>query len=77
MMMCDAPPAMGDDGRQLVLETTELERVIPLAGARVVRLGGDQVTAIAFRIAAEVFCITRVSHPGYVFDPLPDQPQFL
>jgi hypothetical protein len=44
MMMCGAPPAMGDDGRQLVLEGAELEGVIPVAGAGMARLGGNQVT---------------------------------
>jgi hypothetical protein len=43
MMMCDASPAMGDDGRQLVLQGAELEGIIPSPGAGVVRLGGDQV----------------------------------
>ena len=45
MMMCDASPAIGDDGGQLVLQGAELERVIPIAGAGMVRLGGDQVAA--------------------------------
>jgi len=36
---------MGDDGRQLVLQGAELERVIPSPGAGMVRLGGDQVAA--------------------------------
>jgi len=44
-MMCDPPPAMGDDGRQLVLEGAELKRVIPLPCAGVIGLGGDQVAA--------------------------------
>jgi hypothetical protein len=41
----DPPPAMADDGGQLVFERPELQLVIPLAGAGVVRLGGDQVAA--------------------------------
>jgi hypothetical protein len=45
MMMCDASPAVADDGGQLVLEGTELKCIIPVAGARVVRLGEDQVAA--------------------------------
>jgi len=45
MMMCDAPPAVGDDGRQLVLQGAELECIVPIAGAGMVRLGGDQVAA--------------------------------
>ena len=44
-MMCDAPPAIGDDGRQLVLKGAELEGTIPSPGAGMVGLGGDQVTA--------------------------------
>jgi hypothetical protein len=44
MMMCDAPPAVAEDGGQLVLERAELERVIPSPGAGVVWFGGDQVT---------------------------------
>ncbi len=44
-MMCDASPAMADDGRQLVFQPAELECIIPVAGPGVVRLGGDQVTA--------------------------------
>ena len=44
-MMCDASPAMGDDGRQLVLQGAELQLVIPIAGAGVVWLGGDQFAA--------------------------------
>ena len=43
--MCDPPSASADDGRQLVLQATELERIIPRPGARVVCLGGDQVAA--------------------------------
>jgi hypothetical protein len=43
--MCDASPAMGDDGRQLVFQGSELKRIIPLPGPGVVRLGGDQVAA--------------------------------
>jgi hypothetical protein len=45
MMMCNPPPAIGDDGGYLVFEGAELERVIPSPGARMVRLGGDQVAA--------------------------------
>ena len=41
----DSPPAMGDDGGQLVLQRAELERIVPVAGAGMVRLGGDQVAA--------------------------------
>ena len=36
---------MADDGRQLVFKGAELERIIPMAGAGMVRLGGDQVAA--------------------------------
>ena len=43
MMMCDPPPAIGDDGRQLVLEEAELEGIIPIAGPGMVRLGGDEI----------------------------------
>ena len=45
MMMCDPPPAMGDDGRQLVFQGTELESRITPSGPGMVRLGGDQVSA--------------------------------
>ena len=45
MMMCDPPPAVGDDGRQLVLQGTELQLIIPLPRAWVIRLGGNQVAA--------------------------------
>ena len=45
MMMCDASPAVGDDGRQLMFEGAELECIVPMAGAGMVRLGGDQVAA--------------------------------
>jgi hypothetical protein len=45
MMMCDPPPAMADDRGQLVFQGAELQLVIPIASARVVRLGGDQVAA--------------------------------
>jgi len=41
----DSPPAMGDDGGQLVLQRAELERVVPIARAGMVGLGGDQVAA--------------------------------
>ncbi len=34
---------MADDGGQLVLQGAELEGIIPLPGAGMVRLGGDQV----------------------------------
>jgi hypothetical protein len=44
-MMCDTSPAMGDDGRQLVLKRTKLERIVPMAGAGMIGLGGDQVAA--------------------------------
>ena len=44
-MMCDPSPAMGDDGRQLVFQRAELECIVPLRDAGVVRLGGDQVAA--------------------------------
>jgi hypothetical protein len=44
-MMCDPPPAVADDGGQLVLQEAKLECIIPIAGAGVVRLGGDQVAA--------------------------------
>ena len=44
-MMCDPPPAMADDGRQLVLQRAELKRIIPIASAGMVWLGGDQVAA--------------------------------
>jgi hypothetical protein len=36
---------MGDDGRQLVLQGAELERIIPSPGAGMVRLGGYHVAA--------------------------------
>jgi hypothetical protein len=36
-------PAMGDDGRQLVLQGAELQLVIPLARAGAVRLGKEKV----------------------------------
>ena len=45
MMMCDAPPAGADYGRQLVFEGAELERIIPHASPGMVRLGGDQIAA--------------------------------
>ncbi len=41
----NAPLAIGDDRGQLVVEGAELERIIPIAGAGVVWLGGDQVAA--------------------------------
>jgi hypothetical protein len=41
----DPPPAGADDGRDFVLQRAELQFIIPLPGAGVVRLGGDQVTA--------------------------------
>ena len=41
----EAPPAVGDDGGQLVVEGAELKLVVPLTGAGMVRLGGDQVAA--------------------------------
>ena len=41
----DLSPAMADDGRHLVLQGVKLERIIPVAGAGMVRLGGDQVAA--------------------------------
>jgi hypothetical protein len=41
----DPPPTGADDGGQLVLQATELECIIPLRGAGMVRLGGDQVAA--------------------------------
>jgi hypothetical protein len=44
MMMCDPSPAGADDGGQLVFQGAELQLVVPLTGAGVVRLGGDQVT---------------------------------
>jgi hypothetical protein len=44
-MMCDPPPAMADDGGQLVLQGAKLECIIPSPGAGVIRLGGNQVTA--------------------------------
>jgi hypothetical protein len=44
MMMCDPPPAMGDDGRQFVFQGAELEGIIPSPGAGMVGLGWDQVT---------------------------------
>ena len=50
MMMCDPPLAMGDDGWQLVLQGAELEGIIPIAGAGVVRFGGDQVAAVKIRL---------------------------
>jgi hypothetical protein len=40
----DPPPAMADDGGQLVLQRANLKLIIPLSGAGMVRLGGDQVT---------------------------------
>jgi hypothetical protein len=43
--MCDASPAIGDDGGQFVLERAELERIISLSGAGMVRFGGNQVAA--------------------------------
>jgi hypothetical protein len=43
MMMCDPPPAVADDGGQLVFKSTKLECIIPVAGAGMVGLGGDQV----------------------------------
>jgi hypothetical protein len=45
MVMCDASPAIGDDGGQFVLERAELERIISLSGAGMVRFGGNQVAA--------------------------------
>ena len=39
----DAPPVIGDDRGQLVFQGAELQLVIPLAGAGVIRLGGKQV----------------------------------
>jgi len=36
---------MADDGRQLVLQRTELGRTASVAGAGMVWLGGDQVAA--------------------------------
>ena len=42
---CDPSPTAGDDGRQLIFQGAELERTIPLPGARVFRLGGVQVAA--------------------------------
>jgi len=44
-MMCDPPPAMGDDGGHLVFEGAKLKLIVPTPGAGVVRLSGDQVTA--------------------------------
>ena len=44
-MMCDPPPAVADDGRQLVFQGAELECIVPIAGPGMVRLGGDQVAA--------------------------------
>jgi hypothetical protein len=44
MMMCDAPPAVAEDGGQLVFVGAELECIIPSPGAGVVWLGGNQVT---------------------------------
>ena len=43
--MCNPPPASADDGRQLVLQRAKLERIIPIPGPGMVRLGGDQVAA--------------------------------
>ena len=40
MIMCDPPPAVDDDGRQLVLERSELECIVPIASPGVIRLGG-------------------------------------
>ena len=45
MMMCDALPEIGGDGRQFMVEGAELEGIIPLPGAGMVRLGGDQIAA--------------------------------
>ena len=45
MMMCDASPAGADDGGQLALERAELECIVPMASAGMIRLGGDQVAA--------------------------------
>jgi hypothetical protein len=39
----NAPPASADDGRELMLERAKLELVVPLPGAGMVRLGGDEV----------------------------------
>ena len=44
-MMSDPPPAMADDGWQLMVQWAELEFTIPIAGPRMIRLGGDQVAA--------------------------------
>jgi hypothetical protein len=41
----DSSPAGADDGRDFVLQGAELQLIIPLARAGVVRLGGDQVAA--------------------------------
>jgi hypothetical protein len=41
----DPSPASADDGGQLVLERAELECIVPLPGAGMVWLGGDQVAA--------------------------------
>ena len=43
--MCDTPPAVGDDGGQLVFEGAKLECIMPSPGAGMVGFGGDQVAA--------------------------------
>ena len=45
LMMCDPPPAVADDGRQLVFQGAELECIIPVASAGASGLGGDQVAS--------------------------------
>jgi hypothetical protein len=68
MMMCDPPPAMGDDGGQLVFQGAELECIIPLAGAGMVRLGGDQVAARDQLVAADGGIV--VDGPLIIFENL-------
>ena len=41
----DPPPAGAGDRRQLVLQGTKLQLIVPIAGAEVVRLRLNQVTA--------------------------------
>ena len=64
----DASPAIGDDGRQLVLQATELERTVPIAGPGVVGLGGDQVAARDQLVALDG-CVV-VDGPLVIFEGL-------
>ena len=64
----DPPPAVADDGRQLMFQGAELECIIPLTGPGVVRFGGDQVMAAGQFVALDGGVI--VDGPLVIFEGL-------